>query len=134
MAQETAQVRLLARNVSTILYHGRLHESGREVAIKVWLVPPIMTPSQSQQAFIRFRQEIQTLQQLKHPHILRPLNVRRTAQGFVVVSDYASRGSLQHLLQRNPRRPLPLARALTIVRQSARRSRPPTRRVSCMAI
>jgi serine/threonine-protein kinase len=117
MTEESAQVRLLARNISTILYHGRLYESGREVVIKVWLVPPIMTPSQSQQAFTRFREEIQTLQQLKHPHILRPLNVRRTQQGFVVVSDYACRGSLQQLLQRNPRQPLSPERAFMIIRQ-----------------
>lgn len=109
---EQSRVRLLVRHGSTIVYCGRLPRAGREVILKICFTP-FITPLQLQQTYVRLRQEVSRLHTLKNPHILTPLMVRKTVQGFVFVSTYASAGSLQQFLHE----PMLPARALAIIRQ-----------------
>ncbi|GHO86298.1 hypothetical protein KSZ_43040 [Dictyobacter formicarum] len=96
-----------------LVYCGQLPRSGREVILKICFTP-FMTPVQLHLADLHLRQEVSRLQALKHPHVLMPLMVRRTSQGFVLVRTYAPAGSLQ---QQFLHQPMPQARALAIIRQ-----------------
>lgn len=71
----------------------------------------------SQQEIIRFLNEAQFLEKLKHPHILPVIDVG-IYQGFpYLVTEYASKGSLRDLIQHHSPRPLPVNVAIAILSQ-----------------
>jgi serine/threonine protein kinase len=87
--------------------------SNRTVAIKLMHSMHL----NSEEEFIRFLEEAQFLEKLKHPHILPIIDVS-FLEGFpYLVTEYASKGSLRDLLQSQPSKPLPLEKSIAILTQ-----------------
>jgi len=86
----------------------------RLVAIKL-MHAANLTSSQERE---RFLQEAQYLEMLKHRYIL-PIHDFGVYEGVLpyIVVEYALNGSLRDCLKRQPTRPLPLEKALTILSQ-----------------
>ena len=62
-----------------------------------------------------FIQEAQLLYRLQHPHILSMQDVGFQEGLPYIIAEYASRGSLQDRLDRQPGKPLPIDEAITIL-------------------
>ncbi|HVB60419.1 MAG TPA: tetratricopeptide repeat protein [Ktedonobacteraceae bacterium] len=66
---------------------------------------------------VRFLQEAQFLEKLKHSHILPVIDVGLYEGIPYLVTEYASKGSLRNLLQQRPSQPLPIDVSITILSQ-----------------
>jgi serine/threonine protein kinase len=105
------------------VYRGRDTRLDRAVAIKV--LPDAV--AQDPERLARFEREAKTLAALNHPHIAQiyGLEGQALAMEFVEGEDLSARIA---------RGPIPMDDALAIAAEIARRSRPPTRSGSSIAI
>ncbi len=85
----------------------------RIVAIKV-LRTVLLNSQQERNNFIL---EAQTLERLKHHHVLPIIDVGIQVDMPFLITEYAEHGSLRDRLKRHPQKPLPLSEALTILSQ-----------------
>jgi serine/threonine-protein kinase len=92
---------------------GQEDPPGRRVAVKV--LSDEFT--QSQERVSSFIQEARRAAQLRHPNILRVYRVARYQGIYFIVMEFAARGTLRDVLEREGR--LPLERALQVVRHAA---------------
>lgn len=96
--------RLLGTGAMGVVFQGRSAANPQAtVAIKLLIVPWNATAEDRAQYQARFRREAQTLQRLRHPHILSVLDFGE-AEGFTyMVLPYLEGGTLADLLQRQQR-------------------------------
>jgi serine/threonine protein kinase len=86
---------------------------GRVVALKVIRPDSLGNPA----ALARFRQEIQAVDRLHHPHIALAYHAEQTARGLCLAMEYCAGPDLARLVEQAG--PLPVARACDYARQAA---------------
>lgn len=108
-AKRFVRERLISSGGMGEVYLGRDTETGRRVAIK--RLRPEWS-AQNQEAVKRFIREGEILRQLDHPNIVKVLATAESEHQPVIVMEFVAGGSLQDLLQKEPK--LPLERVLKI--------------------
>jgi tetratricopeptide (TPR) repeat protein/tRNA A-37 threonylcarbamoyl transferase component Bud32/transcriptional regulator with XRE-family HTH domain len=105
---------LLATGGYGEVYRGEDTAATQEVVIKR-LRPELV--AQNPDVVARFDREAEVLRQLDHPNIVKMLTAQETAEGYIIVMEYAPGGSLRDLLQQQPQ--LPLSQVLDIALELA---------------
>jgi hypothetical protein len=82
------------------VFRGVDQQYGQEVAIKL-LLPE---PRSDSRAIDRFRQEIETLQQLDHPHVVRLIDYGDAGGAPFLVTEWAEGGSLREVILEHARK------------------------------
>ncbi|XP_072967875.1 CBL-interacting serine/threonine-protein kinase 11-like [Typha angustifolia] len=105
--------RLLGRGATAKVYHARHLSSGQSVALKILHTPSVLSSGLSSNVL----REISALRRLRlrHPHVLRLLDVLASRSRIVLVLEFARGGELFSLLHRHGR--LSEAQTLPVFRQ-----------------
>jgi serine/threonine-protein kinase len=104
--------RVIGSGAMAVVFHGRAHEGGQEVAVKV------LRPELGASLFAElFHREIRILGGLSHPHILPLLACHDAAHLLMYVMPYAKGGSVRERIARQGH--LSLEETLAITRQVA---------------
>jgi serine/threonine protein kinase len=104
----------LARSQYSLLFLGKKVATGQQVLLKLWLT----ARADSAEAQEHVCEEVATLQEIKHPHLLPILEVRVDERRVCLVSEYAQGGSLNERLRQKGEEAFALDQALLIIEQT----------------
>jgi hypothetical protein len=105
-------VRQLGRGGQGVVYLSRHRRSGELSALKV-LLPDVAVDTDARERFLR---EIESLRQLRHPHVVRLLASGTSGAAFFLACEYCDGGTLTDLVRRRGG-PLQLEEAVPIIAQ-----------------
>lgn len=86
---------VIGRGGSSTVFKARLLTSGKFAAVK-----QIATDGMSREQVAGITAEIETMQMLSHPNIIKYLGMQQKPHNIYIMMEYADRGSLRHLYQK----------------------------------
>ncbi len=106
----------LERSQYSLLFLGKKVATGQPVLLKLWLTARADSAEKQE----RVREEVATLQEIKHPHLLPILEVQVDERKVCLVSEYAQGGSLNERLRQKGEGAFALDQALQMIEQTGR--------------